>query len=74
MLISLKGPTEHTVTDFWRMIWEKDVDLIVMLTNPVEGATVSIYCVNTNVLQIFKGVDPRPACSHCGPIWPPPRD
>ena len=39
------GPTEETVNDFWRMIWEKDCTCIVALTNIVElgKASTSLF-------------------------------
>ena len=30
-----QGPMEHTCTDFWQMIWEQSVSIILMLTNEV---------------------------------------
>uniref|UniRef100_A0A8C8F227 Receptor-type tyrosine-protein phosphatase alpha n=1 Tax=Oncorhynchus tshawytscha TaxID=74940 RepID=A0A8C8F227_ONCTS len=32
-LLSLSGPKEETVNDFWRMIWEQNTATIVMVTN-----------------------------------------
>ncbi|CAG9569793.1 unnamed protein product [Danaus chrysippus] len=38
--ICAQGPTDTTVNDFWRMIWEHDLELIVMLTNLEEYSKV----------------------------------
>ena len=35
--ILILGPTENSVEDFWRMIWEKKIPTIVMLTKVYEG-------------------------------------
>eukprot|EP00754_Rhynchopus_humris_P008287 Rhum_TRINITY_DN13706_c1_g1::Rhum_TRINITY_DN13706_c1_g1_i1::g.63340::m.63340 len=34
--ICAQAPKENTIADFWQMIWENDVSLILMLTNEVE--------------------------------------
>lgn len=31
-----QGPNEHTVGDFWQMIWQEDVHIIIMLTKVYE--------------------------------------
>jgi len=36
----LSGPTEHMVNDFWLMVWQQNVEKIVMLTNPIETGQV----------------------------------
>ena len=31
--ICAQGPLEHTVQDFWRVVYEQNVEMIIMLTN-----------------------------------------
>jgi len=40
--IACQAPMASTVTDFWRMIWEQQSKIIIMLTDLVENGVVSI--------------------------------
>ena len=40
-ILSFAGPLPETVLDFWRMVWEQKVPVIVMLTKLLEGSRVN---------------------------------
>ena len=40
-LCDLAGPIGDTMPDFWRMVWEKNVSIVVMLTGIIERGRVS---------------------------------
>lgn len=41
--IACHGPTEAVVNDFWRMVWQENSNVIVMLTNLEEGDKVKCH-------------------------------
>uniref|UniRef100_A0A3B3Q3V9 protein-tyrosine-phosphatase n=1 Tax=Paramormyrops kingsleyae TaxID=1676925 RepID=A0A3B3Q3V9_9TELE len=41
--ISAQGPTNETVADFWRMVWEQQSSIIVMVTRCEEGKRCAQY-------------------------------
>lgn len=40
MYIASQGPKAETLVDFWRMVWQQNVDLIVMTTCICEAGKV----------------------------------
>lgn len=45
--LSLKGPMQETVFDFWRMVWQENTAAIVMVTNLVEVGRVGMKFMST---------------------------
>ena len=40
-LYFLSGPNKHTIKDFWQMVWQEKVDIIVMVTKLQEERRVT---------------------------------
>ncbi|ERL85499.1 hypothetical protein D910_02918 [Dendroctonus ponderosae] len=48
--IATQGPMQNTVDDFWRMVWEQQTKVILMLTHLVENGLPKV----AEVLYLFK--------------------
>ena len=51
LMFCSKGPTQETLNDFWRMIWQENCVTIVMLTNLVEMGKVSFHSADLQMLK-----------------------
>ena len=44
IIVSTTGPNPATVQDFWRMVWQENVAVIVISANLVEDGKVEFDC------------------------------
>lgn len=75
--IATQGPIASTINDFWRLVWEQNVSMIVMLTQCMERSRVStladIQIMLKPVIVYFESTDFPCAYffiihyNHCGP-------
>lgn len=42
-----QGPTEETVLDFWRMVWQENVSAIIMLTKTFDFTKVCYFILHS---------------------------
>ena len=40
VLLCVTGPVANTISDFWRMVWEQNCTVIVMITKIIERGRV----------------------------------
>lgn len=48
--IVTQGPTEETVTQFWRMVWQERAAAIVMLTKTFDF--IKVRCFSKNIINM----------------------
>lgn len=51
--IACQSPKFNTVRDFWRMVWQENVELIIMATNFIENEIVIFISVTKKFKKMF---------------------
>ena len=71
MHTSLSGPTDKSLEDFWRMVWETHTPTIVMLSKVYEGQ-VSTHNSLTTYIWLIVELSPRVVLlqKKCEVYWP----
>jgi len=69
--IAAQGPMENTVSDFWQMVWEQNVRIIVAATDDKVQHFVSL-AYNNCLVQMIKSLPPYgiEVCSLQKNNWP----
>lgn len=57
--IATQGPTQDTIVDFWRLVWEQRSSVIVMMTKCEERSKVSkqLDCTSQHFLLAAQSID-----------------
>ena len=50
---SLTAPVPGTVDDFWQMMWDQRINIVVMLTKTMEGSKVCKMYTDTQTLLVL---------------------
>ncbi len=52
--LSMSGPLKSTMEDFWRMLWEQHVPMVVMVTNIIEnGKVIGLQLTNSVLITAW---------------------